>query len=148
MRGTYTGRLGAAANTQAVYPTRVAAGAIREVRDVGRAASATHELLRDRLVAIVFVTIGVDLACAVLALLFERHAAGSQVKSLGSALFWTSTQLLTVSSSLQNPLTASGRILDVAMEAYGITVVATLAASLGTFMLRRAEERKGDGHAS
>ncbi len=67
-----------------------------------------------------------------------------RITTFGSALFWTSTQLLTVSSSLQNPISAGGRILDVAMEAYAITVVATLAGSIGAFMVKRARELEHD----
>jgi hypothetical protein len=41
-------------------------------------------------------TIGVDLVRDLLALLFERHQKQTPILSLESALFWTSTQLLTV----------------------------------------------------
>jgi hypothetical protein len=49
-----------------------------------------------------------------------------------------------VSSQIQNPFTTGGRILDVAMEAYAISVVATLAASIGAFMSKRARELEQD----
>lgn len=106
---------------------------------MARAATPAHGELRDRLVAMAVATLGVDLICAVLAFVFEHHAPNTEIKSLGSALFWTSTQLLTVSSQLQNPLTVPGRILDVAMEAYALTVVATLAGSIGAFLVKRAQ---------
>jgi hypothetical protein len=64
----------------------------------------------------------------------------TQIKTLGSALFWTSTQLLTVSSSIQNPISFSGRVLDVVMEIYAITVIAALAGALGAFLVKRGEE--------
>jgi hypothetical protein len=80
--------------------------------------------------------------CAVLVFLFERHAPGSDVKTIPSALFFSSTQLLTVSSSMTNPLTAAGRVLNVAMEAYAITVVASLAGMFGAFFHRRSDERR------
>jgi hypothetical protein len=123
-----------------MYLTRVVRDAAGEVRDVARARTPTHGRLRDRLVAITLTTLGVDLVCAVLALLFERHAQQTQIASFGSAIFWTSTQLLTVSSSMQNPITAAGRVLDVAMELYAITVIATMAGSIGAFMVRRGHE--------
>jgi hypothetical protein len=111
-----------------------------EVRDVVRAKSPTHGHLRDRLVGIAVATVGVDLLCAVLAVVFEHHAKQSQVTSFGSALFWTSTQLLTVSSSIQNPISTAARLLDVAMEIYAITVVASLAGAMGAFMVKRGAE--------
>jgi hypothetical protein len=116
--------------------------AVRELRDVLHATTHTHRALRDRVVAVVLATVGVDLVCGVLAYLFEHDANGTQVKSFGSALFWTTAQLLTVSSQLPNPLTTAGRVLDVAMEAYAISVVATLAGAVGAFFHRRTEERR------
>jgi hypothetical protein len=62
------------------------------------------------------------------------------IKSYGSALFWTSTQLLTVSSSIKNPVSTGGRVLDVFMEIWAITVIATLAGAMGSFLQKRGEE--------
>lgn len=121
--------------------------AARELRDVARAATSTHRRLRDRLLVVVMATIGVDLICAVLALLTERDANQSEVKTFWSALFWTTTQLLTVSSQLKNPISTGGRILDVAMEVYAITVIATLAGAVGSFFQKRGEERADEDAA-
>ena len=123
-----------------MYVVRVMGGIAREVRDVVRARTPTHARLRDSLVGIAFATVGVDLICAVLALVFEHHAHQTQITSFGSALFWTSTQLLTVSSSIQNPISTSARILDVAMEVYAITVIASLAGAMGAFLVKRGHE--------
>jgi hypothetical protein len=127
-----------------MYIARVMRSAAHEIRDIARAGTATHGHLRDRLVGLAVATLAVDLACAALALLLEHGAKQTQITSFGSALFWTSTQLLTVSSSIQNPITTGGRILDVAMEAYALTVVATLAGSIGAFMIKRARELEHD----
>jgi hypothetical protein len=125
-----------------VYVAEVARAAGREVRAVIHAVTPTHSELRNRIVALALATVGIDLVCAALGFLFEHEVRGTQIRSFGSALFWTSTQLLTVSSQLPNPLSVPGRILDVAMEAYAITVVATLAASIGAFMINRSRERE------
>jgi hypothetical protein len=118
-------------------PFRIAAS---EIADVARATTKTHQRLRDRLLVIAVATLGVDLLCAVGAFLLERNAQHTQIKTLGSAIFWTSTQLLTVSSQLKNPISPGGRILDVFMEAYAITVIAALAGSIGTFLHLRSQE--------
>ncbi len=123
-----------------MYVGRVLGEAGAEVRGVLRAETPTHSRLRDRLVAIAVVTIGIDLICAAVAFLFEHHQQQTQINSLGSALFWTTTQMLTVSSSIQNPISFPGRVLDVLMEAYAITVIASLAGSLGAFLVKRGEE--------
>jgi hypothetical protein len=77
----------------------------------------------------------------VLAWLLERHGHGTDIHSIGSAAFWTTTQLATISSSMTNPVTTGGRILDVVLEIYAITVVATLAGSFASFFHRRSHER-------
>ena len=121
-------------------PLRVLSATARELRDVLRGASATHRRLRDILVAVTLCTVGVDLVCALLAFLLEHHSRQTDIKTFGSAVFWTTTQLLTVSSQLKNPLSLGGRILDVFMEIYAITVIASLAGALGSFLQKRAQE--------
>ncbi len=123
-----------------MYLVRVLRETAGEVRDVARAGTATHARLRDQLVGLALATIGIDLICGVLAFLFEHHAKQTQIASFGSALFWTSTQLLTVSSSILNPISTPGRVLDVAMEAYAITVIAGLAGAIGAFLGKRGHE--------
>jgi hypothetical protein len=123
-----------------MYLGRVLSEAATEVRNVLRAGTPTHGRLRDRLVVIAVVTVGFDLICAILAFLFEHHDRQTQIKTFGSALFWTTTQLLTVSSSIQNPTSFPGRVLDVVMEIYAITVIGSLAGALGAFLIKRGEE--------
>lgn len=120
------------------YPTRVLGEAGAELRRVIRADSRPHGRLRDHVFVILFATVGVDLICAVLAYLLEHDEQGTQIHSFGSALFWTSTQLLTVSSQMVNPISTGGRILDVFMEAWAVSVVASLAAAIGAFLVKRA----------
>jgi hypothetical protein len=119
---------------------RVLRNAGREANAVFRAETPTHRRFRDHLVAIAIATIGVDLICAVLAYFLERHAAQTEIKTLGSAFFWTSTQLLTVSSSIKDPISFGARVLDIFMEAYAITVIAALAGAMGAFIQKRGLE--------
>lgn len=118
----------------------VMASSGREVRDVLRAATATHRRLRDHLLTIAVATVGIDLLCAIVAFALERHSQQTEIKTFGSAAFWTTTQLLTVSSQIKNPISTGGRILDVFMEAYAITVIATLAGAIGSFLQKRGAE--------
>ncbi len=119
---------------------RVLGSAAGEVRDVVRAATPTHRRLRDHLVTVVVATVGVDVFCAIVAFLLERHGRQTELKTIGSAAFWTTTQLLTVSSSIKNPQSVGGRILDIFMEVWAITVIATLAGAIGSFLQKRGEE--------
>jgi hypothetical protein len=113
----------------------------REVRDVVRAASPTHLHLRERIAAIFLATFIYDMLASVAIFFFERHAPNTHITNFGDSLFWTTTQLLTVSSQLPNPISTGGRILDVFLQFWAISVVATLAGSFGAFFNRRGLER-------
>jgi hypothetical protein len=110
-----------------------------------RGATPTHLRLRDHLVTIAVATVGIDVVCAVAAFLLEHHSRQTEIKTFGSAAFWTTTQLLTVSSQIKNPISAGGRVLDVFMEIYAITVIATLAGAIGSFLQKRGEEIAAKG---
>lgn len=113
----------------------------REAMGVLRGRTPTHVHLRGRLFSLIVITVAVDLLASVAALWAERDAPGSQIHGWGDALFWTTTQLLTVSSPMPNPVTTAGRWLDVGLELYGVVVVATLAGAFGAFFHRRGLER-------
>ena len=108
---------------------------------VARGVTPTHEHLRSRLVFLFVVTIVLDAVASVLVFLFERHADGTGITTFGDSVFWTSTQLLTVSSQLPNPISTPARVLDVFLQAYAISVVVILAGSFGAFFHRRGIER-------
>jgi len=112
-----------------------------ELANVARGATPTHEHLRSRLVFLVAATVVLDAVASVLIFFFERHADGTEITNIGDSLFWTSTQLLTVSSQLPNPISTPGRVLDIFLQAYAISAVAVLAGSFGAFFHRRGVER-------
>ncbi len=113
----------------------------REVLRVARGVTPTHHHLRTRLVVIAAATLALDAVASVLVFLFERDAPGTGITSFGDSVFWTSTQLLTVSSQLPNPISTPARVFDVFLQAYAISVVAMLAGSFGAFFHRRGLER-------
>jgi succinate dehydrogenase hydrophobic anchor subunit len=98
--------------------------------------------LRDRVSAIATITLVVDLVGSVAIWLFERHQPGTDIRTFGDAIFWVTSQLLTVSSSLQNPIGTGARILDVVLEIYAISVVAALAGSFAAFFHGRSKHRR------
>ena len=65
--------------------------------------------------------------------LTESGAKGSDIHGLGDAAFFTAVQLLTVSSSMPNPVTAVGKVVDVVLEGWGIFVITAIAGSFATF---------------
>ena len=122
-------------------PPRPPPSIIREVRKLARGATPTHAHLRTRLLVVLVTTVVLDAVASVLILGFERDAPGTKITNIGDAVFWTSTQLLTVSSQLPNPISTPARVLDVFLQAYAISVVAVLAGSWGAFFHRRGMER-------
>jgi hypothetical protein len=92
-----------------------------------------HRLLIARLLIVLFATLAIDAVGSVLIYFFERHAQGTEITSFGDALFFTTVQLLTVSSQIKNPLTPSGRIVDVFLEVWAVIVVAGSAGAIASF---------------
>jgi hypothetical protein len=113
----------------------------REVHNLVRAVTPTHAHLRGRIVFLAATTAILDVVASVLIFVFERHAGGTRIGNIGDSLFWTSTQLLTVSSQLPNPISPAARVLDVFLQAWAISAVAALAGSFGAFFHRRGVER-------
>jgi hypothetical protein len=91
-------------------------GALRE--ELGRLGSyeERHRRLLSRLALIVIATAGVDAVGSLAMYGFEHSAQGTDVTTVGQAVFFTTVQLLTVSSSLRNPVTPTGRVVDIMLE--------------------------------
>jgi hypothetical protein len=92
-----------------------------------------HRRLISRLAIVLLLTAVVDLAGTLLIFATERHVQGGDIHSMGDALFFTTVQLLTVSSQIRNPLTAAGRFVDVALEVWAVIVVAGSAGAIASF---------------
>jgi voltage-gated potassium channel len=92
-----------------------------------------HLLLRRRIgVAIVFVAI-VDVVGSLLMWGFEDEVGRSQIHNLWDAFFFSSVQILTVSSSMLNPVTTPGRIVDIFLMLVGVGLVSGLAGAFASF---------------
>ena len=115
--------------------------ATREVRHIARARTPTHAHLRSRLLTLGATTLVLDAVASIAILMFERHEPRTGITNIGDAFFWTSTQLLTVSSQLPNPLSTPARALDIFLQAWAISIVAALAGSFAAFFHRRGMER-------
>ena len=123
------------------HAMRVTRAAWEDAKNVFRGKTPTHTHLRDRIIAIATFTLVVDLIASVAILMLERHAAGTEIKNFGDSIFWVTTQLLTVSSQLHNPISTGARIIDIGLQAIAISVVASLAGSFAAFFHRRGRER-------
>lgn len=115
---------------------------IHELTRFVRGATPTHLDLRGRVLAIGAFSVVVDLVGTLVIYYLER--GHGKINGLFDAFFWTSTQLLTVSSQLPNPITVGGRLVDIVLQLYAISVVASLAGSFAAFYHRQGIER--DAH--
>jgi hypothetical protein len=114
---------------------------LRGIRMTLRAETAAHAELRSRITGVVVLTLVLDLLAALAGWLLERHHG--EITTFGNALFWTTTQMLTVSSQFPNPLTTGGKILDVLLEIYALVVVTSVAGAFASFFHHRFREQHG-----
>jgi voltage-gated potassium channel len=106
---------------------------IREELDRLLAVEERHRRLLARLLIAVGLTVAVAVAGSILIYVFESGKKGGDVHGFGDAVFFTLVQLLTVSSSLSNPVTGAGKVVDVVLEARAIFVVTAVAGSFASF---------------
>jgi hypothetical protein len=92
-----------------------------------------HRRLLARMILAASCSLVVFLIGTVLVDITESGKQGSAIHGLGDAAFFVATQLLTVSSSMPNPVTTAGKVVDVVLEAWGIFVVTAVAGSFATF---------------
>jgi ABC-type uncharacterized transport system permease subunit len=93
-----------------------------------------HRRLIGRLLLILIATLVIDAIGTVLLFLAERHAHETDVHTFGDAFFFTTYQLLTVSSSMNNPLSTLGRSVNILLEAWGVLVIAGAAGAFASFL--------------
>jgi hypothetical protein len=92
-----------------------------------------HRRLFSRLLLVLILTAVIDLIGTMMVYGFERNVKGGDIHSLGDATFFTTVQLLTVSSQISNPLTVGGRLVDVFLELWAVIVVAGSAGAIASF---------------
>jgi hypothetical protein len=92
-----------------------------------------HRRLAARLIIAFALTLVVLAAGSVLIWIFESGKKGGDIHGFGDAAFFTAVQLLTISSSITNPVTAAGKVVDVALEMWAIFVVTAIAGSFASF---------------
>jgi voltage-gated potassium channel len=92
-----------------------------------------HRRLLGRLGLVLIGTVVLDALCTIAIYFAERHAEGTEITSLGDALFFSTVQLLTVSSQIRNPFTPLGRVIDVVLELWAVVVVAGTAGAMAAF---------------
>lgn len=111
-----------------------------KLEEIERDLRIASERFRVRVAALVLATVVVDAVSTVIAYVAEQGAT-DEFKTVWQSLFFCTTQLLTVSSSLPNPENAGTKVLDVFMEAWGVLIVAGGAAIVSDFLHHRTHYR-------
>ena len=97
----------------------------------------TYEERHRRLVARLVLAFGASFAVFLVGTfvvwMTESGQRGSAIHGVGDAAFFTAVQMLTVSSSLPNPVTSIGKFVDVVLELWAVFVVTGVAGSFATF---------------
>ena len=84
----------------------------------------------------------VDAAGTALMWLFEDDVGRSAIHNVWDAFFFSTVQLLTVSSQLPNPVTTGGRIVDIVLELTALCLVSGIAGVFASFFLNLGRERE------
>jgi hypothetical protein len=92
-----------------------------------------HRRLGTRLLVVLALSVVVDIAGMVATYFFERGVKGGEIHTLWDAFFFSTVQLLTVSSQISNPFTLGGRIVDIGLELWAVLVVAGSAGAIAAF---------------
>lgn len=114
--------------------------AARVVTSSYRIAGTARKLLSTRLAYLGALATVVAVAVAELAYLFERDAAQPAFTSFGDAVLWAFTVVVALQGD-PTPTTAGARLVMLAGFAFGLVVVASLAGSIGAFLVDDRRER-------
>jgi len=94
-----------------------------------------HRVLVSRLTLLFALTSVIAILGTVATYFLERNAPETEVKTIFDAFYFTTVQLVTVSSSLKNPVTTGGRVLNILLEIWGVLFVAATTGAFASFFL-------------
>lgn len=99
-----------------------------------------HLVLRRRLKAALLLVGVADAVGTVLMWHFEDDVRPGHIHNLWDAFFFSTVQLLTVSSQMPNPVTTGGRIVDIFLELIALCLVTGVAGAFASFFLHIGDE--------
>ena len=107
-----------------------------------------HLVLRRRLRAAVVLVGAADVLGTLLMWALEGDAKRGEIHDLWDAFFFSTVQLLTVSSQMPNPVTTGGRVVDIGLELVALFLVTAVAGAFASFFLHVGDESPRDAAAS
>jgi len=121
--------------------------AARVVSSSYRSVGTARRLFRSRLGYLAATAVVVSVAVAELAFLFERDQPDPAVSSFGDALLWSLATVLALQGD-PVPTSVGGRLVMLAGFLFGLVVVASLAGTVGAFLVEERRERAEREQAS
>ena len=92
-----------------------------------------HRRLVSRLLLVLALTAVIDAIGTILVYWLERNVPQTDIHTLFDAFFFSTVQLLTVSSQIKNPLSPAGRFVDLFLEIWAVIIVAGSAGAIASF---------------
>jgi voltage-gated potassium channel len=74
----------------------------------------------------------------------EQDAPGSNIRSIGDALWWAATTVTTVGYGDRYPVTTEGRVIAVALMIIGVATVGAVTAAVAAWLIRQVELQAAD----
>jgi voltage-gated potassium channel len=87
------------------------------------------------------------LTCSVVVLDLERGAKGSNIKSLGDAVWWAITTVATVGYGDRVPVTPGGRAVAAVLMLSGIGLLGIITAAIASYFVQQAPGKGSDQNA-
>lgn len=116
---------------------RVVAGLNRGTRALGRFFE------QNRFGYVLILTVIVTLTAGAGVYYLERDQAGSNITSVGDALWFAATVVTTINSPLE-PVTLEGRVLAFLLRVFGLAVIGYITATIAVFLLGRPAEHEAE----
>jgi voltage-gated potassium channel len=85
---------------------------------------------------------------AIVVYLYERHAAGANIHTLGQSVWWSVTTVTTVGYGDYYPVTAPGQIAAGCIMAIGILTLAVVTAQVASSFVDQAARRRASSSAA
>lgn len=111
------------------------------IQEVLHGPSIPHVDLRNRLFTTFSFTVMVSGVATFALFLAERGHQESDIANLWDAFYFTVSQLSTLGSDMNNPVTTTGQIIVLLINVFAITVVSTLAGIFGAYFYHRTDQR-------
>jgi voltage-gated potassium channel len=101
-------------------------------------------LTRHKLHYALAVTVALVVGAALVVEAVEGQSPGSNIKSMGDALWWAMGTVTTVGFGDQFPTTTGGRAVGLVLMIMGIALFGMLAGSLASYFVQSEEETRTD----